>query len=282
MNGGRIAESSGPVEREALLAEFAKTRRNIASCYECRSQHIPKVMTRIVAFLLVSIGLIISTQRTEGRNRLTILSPEQKENEYYVILRRVFHRLYDSDVVVAELFAVGSGDGESAVGVLRTAKGYRAFALFSCPGVWKTELPRFLRGMKETCVDDAGNEIQCPSESRPKAAPRNYHGIKVIMKTRLLSNDLAARIESAWQQRVREALRLPALTDDERGFVGGFKHYYSVRSSGHDWSTVLGQTGGENTDTERMATLANALRGYALGTDSEKAIRTALQPLEAR
>lgn len=282
MNGSRIAESSGPVEREALLAEFAQAPRNIASCTNARSQHIPKVITRIVAFLLLSIGLIISTQRTEGRNRLTILSPKEKENEYYVILRRVFHRLYDSDVVVAELFAVGSGDGENGGGVLRTAKGYRAFALFSSPGVWKTELPRFLRGMKETCVNDAGNEIPCPPESRPKAAPRGYDGIKVTMKTRSLSDDLAARIENVWQRKVREALRLPALTDDERGFIGGFEHYYSVRSSGHSWSTVLGQTGGENTDTERMAALANAVKGYALGTDSEKALRTALKQLEPR
>jgi hypothetical protein len=282
MNGGRIAESSGPDEREALLAGVCQSAPQHFVLYECRSRHIPKVMPRIVAFLLLSIGLVISTHRTEGRNRLTILSTEQTENEYYVILRRVFHRLYDNDIVVAELFAVGSGDGESAAGVLKTAKGYRAFALFSSPGVWKTELPRFLRGMKDICVDDAGKEIQCPPESRPKTAPREYHRIKIIMKTRLLSTDLAARIESVWQQRVREALRLPALTDDERGFVGGFKRYYSVRLNGRDWSTVLGQTGGENTDTEGMATLANALTGYALGTDSEKTLRTALRPLEAR
>ena len=237
-------------------------------------------MTRNIALLLLSVILIMPTQRIEGRNRLTVLSTEQKKDDYYLILRRVFHRLYASDVVVAELFAVGSGDEESAGGVLKTAKGFTAFALFSSPSVWKTELPRLLRGIKEICVDDDGKEIQCPPETRPKTAPRGYHDIKVIMKTRPLSSDLAARIERVWQQRVRDALRLPALTDGERGFVGGFEHYYSVRSSGHDWSAVLGQTGGENTETEQMARLASSLKGYAAGTDSENALRAALKPLE--
>lgn len=237
-------------------------------------------MTRNIAFLFLLVILIMPTQRIEGgRNRLTVLSVEQKDDDYYVILRKVFHRLYASDVIVAELFAVGSGDEENAGGVLKTAKGFTAFVLFSSPGVWDTELPRFLRGTKETCVDDDGKEIPCP-ETRPKTAPRSYHDIKVMMKTRPLTSDLAARIERVWQQRVREALRLPALTDAERGFVGGFKHYYSVRSTGHGWLTVLGQTGGENTDTEQMARLASSLKGYAGGNDSENALRTALMPLE--
>lgn len=233
-------------------------------------------VTRVIAFSLLSM-LILPTQGVEGRNRFTKLSTKQIEDDYYVILRRVFHRLYDGDVVVAELFAVGSGDVENATGVLKTAKGYRVLALFSGPSVWNI----FEQGFEEHCIDETGKVIPCGPKARPKGAPRSYRDVKVVMKTRRLSNDLAARIVRVWQQRVREALRRPVLTDEERGYIGGSKHYYSVRLSGGNWSTVLGQTGGENTDTERMATLADAMRGYATGEDSENAITTALKPLEA-
>jgi hypothetical protein len=236
-------------------------------------------MKRNMVVLLFSIVTLLVTQRIEGRNRLTTLSAEQTKDDYYLILRRVFHRLYDADVVAAELFAVGGGSKESAVGVLKSNNGPQAFALFASASVWETDLPRLMRGITESCVDDAGKEIQCPPQNRPKTGPEGKE-IKVTMKTRSLPADLATRIQLVWKSKVNGALRLPPMTDKERGFVGGFTHYYSIRSSSHGWSTVLGQTGGEGTDTERMAALANVLKGYAGGRESEDALRKALAPLE--
>jgi hypothetical protein len=224
-------------------------------------------MCRIVAFLILSLVATIQPRTSQAQDRLAKLSPEQKEDDYYVILQRVFHRIYDPDVVVSELFAPGTGDEESATGVLKTGKGYEAFALFASPSVWETEYPRFLQGTEEHCVDDAGKTIPCPTQSRSKSAPRSYRGIKAIMKRRVLPADVAGRIERIWQQRVLEGLHQPTFSDYEN-LTGGLKHYYSVRSRNRNWVTVLGQNSDEKTDPGRMAALARELRGYAIGVVS--------------
>lgn len=235
-------------------------------------------MTRNIAFLFLLVVLITPPQNGEAQNRLARLSADQKKEDYYVILQRVFHRLYDPDVIVAELFAPGSNE-ESATGVLKTAKGYAAFALFSSPSVWNTEYKRFLKGTEEHCVDDAGRTIPCPAEPRSKGAPKSYRDIKVIMKRRNLSAALAGRLAAVWQQKIRETLHRPRFSDYEN-FIGGLQHYYSVRLGNHNWVTILGQNSDENTDAGRMAALARALRGYALGVVSEGELTKVLITVE--
>lgn len=239
----------------------------------------PEAMTRNIAFLILSAVMVIPTQRTEGQSRLARLSVEQEKDDYYVILQRVFHRIYGRDVVVAELFAPGDGNKESATGVLKMAKGYEAFALFASPSVWKTEYRRFLQGTEEHCVDDAGRTIPCPAKTRSKSAVTSYRDIRVIMKRRVLSADIAGRLEGVWQQRVQEALHRPTFSDYENT-IGGLEHYYSVRSRNHNWATILGQNSDENTDPGRMAALARALRGYVLGVVSETELTKTLITVE--
>lgn len=196
-----------------------------------------------------------------------------------MILQRVFHRLFGPDVIVAELFAPGTGDEESATGVLKTANGYEAFALFASPSVWKTEYRRFTRGTDEHCVDDAGRTIPCAAEPRSRKAATRYRDIKVITKSRVLSANVALRLERVWQQRVREALRQPTFSDYENT-IGGLEHYYSARSGMRNWVTILGQNSDENTAPGRMAALARELRGFALGAVSETALTKTLITVE--
>jgi hypothetical protein len=246
------------------------------------SQHVSlEVMSRFVAFLILSLVASIQPQTSQAQDRFARLSAEQKEDDYYVILQRVFHRIYDPDVVVSGLFAPGTGNEESAAGVLKTAKGYEALALFASPSVWKTEYRRFLQGTEEHCVDDAGKTIPCPAQTRSKNAPTSYRDIKVIMKRRALSADVAGRIERIWQHRVLEGFHQPTFSDHEN-MIGGFKHYYSVRLRNHNWVTVLGQNSDEKTDPGRMAALARELRGYAIGVVSEAGLRKILITVERR
>lgn len=229
-----------------------------------------RVRSRVILFSLTALAIMLP-QRSEAQNRLGRLSVGQRKDDYYVILRKVFHRIYGPDVVMAELFAPGTGKEESATGVLKTAKGYEAFALFSSPSVWQTEYRRLLRGTEERCVDDSGKTIPCPPEPRSKSAVTSYRDINVIVKRRVLSAAVADRLVGVWQQKVREALHRPGFSDYEN-MIGGFQHYYSARLRNHNWVTILGQPTAEDTDAGRMAALANALRGYALGVVSETSL----------
>lgn len=244
-------------------------------CQYCRTRN----MIRIIVFSLSAIAASIVPQHSQAQDRLAKLSLEQKKADYYVILQKVFHRIYGPDVTLAELFAPGTGAAESAAGVLTTVKGYEAFALFSSPSVWQTEYRRFLRGTEEHCVDDAGESIPCPGESRSKGAVKSYGDIKVIMKRRVLSAAVAGRLAGVWKQRVRKALQQPAFSEYEN-FRGGLKHYYSMRLRDGNWVTILGQSYDENSEAGRMAALARELRGYALGVVSEAELTRVLTRVE--
>jgi hypothetical protein len=234
-------------------------------------------ISRIIVFCL-SIVAPLLPQNGEAQGRLAKLSVGQKKDDYYVILQRVFHRIYGPDIIVAELFAPG-GNEESATGVLKTAKGYEAFALFSSPSVWQTEYRRFLKGIEEHCVDDAGKTIPCPPEPRSETALGSYRDIKVNSRKRVLSAAIAGRLAGVWHQKVREALHRPAFSDYEN-FKGGLQHYYSIRLGSHNWVTILGQNSDDDTDAGRIAALAKALRGYALGVVSEGELTKILLTIE--
>jgi hypothetical protein len=189
----------------------------------------------------------------------------------------VFHRVYDDDVVLSVILAIGTGAEEVATGIRTTPRGFEAFSVFLSASVWSTEYDRFMAGIKETCYDAVTEkEVPCRPQNR-QGLPKSYHGIKTVIKARPLSRDLALRIKGVWQAKVGEALRAPALTDDERGFLGGLALYYAIRSDKREWVTVIGRSFGEKTDADRMKDLAVALQGYAVRAVSEKDLKEALR-----
>jgi hypothetical protein len=218
-----------------------------------------RLVISIVSLLLATGMLMRSAQ---ARNRLTVLSADEQRDNYYTTLRKVFHRLYDDDVVLSMICAPGSVE-ENAAGVLRTAHNYEAFSLWPSTSVWVS-------------VRD--------SNTRPHRAPTNYPAIKVSMQRRPLSTHLAERIDRVCRERVGVALRAPELTDEERGFwsFDGLARYYTVRSKNRTWLTVLGRTRGERSDAADMNDLALALQWYAAGAFSAGDLEKALGRLLAK
>jgi hypothetical protein len=230
--------------------------------------------------LLAAVGGMATVR---AGNRLSKLTREDERDDYYVILRRVFHRTYDDDVTLAAICAIGTGAEEYATGILKISNGYRAFSLFPSASVWSTEYDRFMAGGKETCFDAATNkEISCPPRKREKGLPKSYRGIKTEIKVRALPPDLAMRIGAVWQHRVQEAMQAPPLSDWERGALGGLVHYYFARSSNGDWVAVIGSKGDEKSDAAHMADLVIALQGYSVGAESASELRNALIIVEKK
>ena len=215
--------------------------------------------------------------------RLSALSREDAHDDYYVILRRVFHRIDEKDVMLSAICAVGTGAEEHAAGILRVDGGYAAFSVFPSASVWSTEYDRFMAGGKETCFDAATNkEIPCPPQKREKGLPRSYRGIKTEMKTRPLPNDLAMRITAVWKHEIEEALGAPLLGEWDRGALGGLVHYYFVRSASGGSIGAVGSNRNEDNDARRMADLAIALQGYAVHAVSARDLTKVLTTVEQK
>ena len=239
-------------------------------------------MSRLGVLRLLLLLPIVGVASTLAGDRLSALSREDSRDDYYVILRKVFHRIYRDDVVVAAICAVGTGADEHATGILRVNGGYAAFSAFPSASVWSTEYDRFMADGRETCFDAATRkEVPCPPQDRT-GLPKSYRSIKTEMKTRPLPNDLARRITALWRHRVREALHAPILSDWERGALGGLVHYYFVRSGSGDWASVIGSKGDDKSDAAQMADLAIALQGYAVGAVSATGLGKALSIADAR
>jgi len=239
-------------------------------------------MTRLATLQLLMFAMIALSPGVQAQNRLFTLSADDEQKDYYVILRRVFHRIYEDDFVLSALSAVGTGHKEVACGVLRNGDGYEAVSVFPSASVWGTELPFFLRGLQEECFDDAtGKKIPCPPRTRTQGAPRSYRGITTVIRRRPLPADLADRLKRVWRQKVQEARRVGPLADDERG-ISSLSEYYSVRSDGEGWMTALATCYDTPSDASRMSDLAVALQGYAVGAVSERDLRRALSAVEAQ
>lgn len=238
-------------------------------------------MTRVVLLLLLCLAPLKLTPNARAADRLFALSAEDKRDDYYVILQRVFHRIYEDDVVLSVLFAIGTGHEEFSAGIKASPRGFEAFSVSLSASVWSTEYERFMAGGKETCYDAATNkQIPCPPPKREKGLPKSYRGIKTVMKTRRLPQDLAMRITKIWQLKVQEALNAPRLTEDERG-LSSLSEYYSVRSNDHNWMTALATAYDKNSDAARISSLAGALQGYAMDAVSLKELLKASKDVES-
>src|SRR5438132_486394 len=78
--------------------------------------------------LLLLILAAAQAQSARAQKHLVLQSAEDRRDEYNVILRKVFKRIYGEDVVLSVL-CVPSFVPEEAAGILKTPKGYEAFAL---------------------------------------------------------------------------------------------------------------------------------------------------------
>ena len=210
------------------------------------------------------------------QSRLDLQSTEDQRDAYNVILRKVFKRAYDDDVVVAAVYLPGSIP-ERACGILKSARGYEAFLIDASASTWDVEYDRFIYGdprIKEECVDTKGNKIPCPKAPRKKGLPKGYRDIKTTLRTRPLPSDTTERIKQLWRAKLLEALHPPTNDNSDRVIMlDGASYLYSMRLPGHGLVTAEGICGDEGTVVRRMGDLADALTFYANGVRSEDYLR---------
>jgi hypothetical protein len=239
----------------------------------------------VLLLLLLLPAELCFADAGKPQSRLELQSTEDQKDAYNVILRKVFKRAYDEDVVVTALF-VPSFIPEQACGILRSARGYEAFAIDPSASTWEVEYDRFIYGdpkIKEECFDTKGNKIPCPKTPRKKGLPKSYRDIRTTIHNRPLSSDLADRIRQLWQAKLLEALHPPKQDDADRVIMlDGASYQYSTRLPGHGLITASGILGDKGTVVRIMGDLADAIAGYAYGNRSEDYLKKALRRAEAK
>ena len=236
-------------------------------------------MPRVVRYwlILVTGGWLVHT--AAAQKHLVLQSLEDKRDEYNVILRKVFKRIYGDDVV-ASVLCVPSFVPEEAAGILKTPQGYKAFALTPSASTWSTEYHRFIKE-----VDAHGKEIPFnPAKNLKKGLPTSYHGIKTHLQSRRLSPQLAERIKQLWQAKLLEALHPPPEPkDNERVIVlDGVSYYYSMPLQGHGLVAAEGKLVDQNPAVWLMGEFSEALTAYAKGKASESDLKKALRRIETK
>jgi hypothetical protein len=230
-----------------------------------------------IAPLCATFAAVLLTHTAGGQRHLALQSPEDKRDEYNVILRKVFKRIYGSDVVLSVL-CVPSFVPEEAAGLLKTKQGYEIFVLTPSASTWETEYHRFI---KEAGAD--GKEIPWhPSKNLKQGLPVTYRDIKMRMQARLVSADLGDRIKQLWQAKLLEALHPPPEPkSDERVIVlDGVTYYYSMPLREHGLVTGEGKLVDKDTVVWLMGDLSEALSAYAKGKASESDLEKALKRVE--
>ena len=234
---------------------------------------------RAVRYWLILVAGVWLTHAVAAQKHLVLQSPEDKRDEYNVILHKVFKRIYGDDVVLSVL-CVPSFVPEEAAGILKTRQGYEAFALTPSASTWSTEYHRFIQE-----VDAHGKAIPFnPANNLKKGLPTSYHGIKTHLQSRRLSPQLVESIKKLWQAKLLEALHPPPeAKDNERVIVlDGVSYYYSMPLGGHGLVTAEGKLVGQNTVVWLMGELSEALTAYAKGKASENDLKKALRRIETK
>src|SRR5713101_9711696 len=234
-----------------------------------------------VARLLLLLPILAAAQAQSARTQkhLVLQSAEDRRDEYNVILRKVFKRIYDEDVVLSVL-CVPSFVPEEAAGILKTSKGYEAFAVTPSASTWSTEYHRFIKE-----VDAHGKEIPFnPARNTKTGLPTSYRGIKTRLQSRPLSANLAERIKQLWQAKLLEALHPPPEPkDSERVIVlDGVSYYYAMPLQGHGLVTAEGKLVDQNTTVWLMGEFSEVLSRYAKGKASEGELKKALKCVESQ
>jgi hypothetical protein len=234
-------------------------------------------MKRRAGLALVMLAAGCLTHPAAAQSHLKLQSAEDKRDEYNVILRKVFKRVYGPDVVLSTL-CVPSFVPEEAAGILKTPQGYKVFAATPSASTWETEYSRFI---KQAGPD--GREIPYNrAENLKKGLPYDYHGIKVQMQARPVSAELAERIKHLWQAKLLEALHPPRGPDESERYIvtDGVSYYYSMPLQNHGTVTAEGQLVLENTPIWLMGDFSDKLIGYAKGKVSEDDLKKAVRRLE--
>jgi hypothetical protein len=243
-------------------------------------------MKAITTLLLLLAAATCLADVGDPQSHLDLQSPEDQQDEYNVILRKVFERAYGDDVVVTALF-VPSFIPERACGILRSSRGYEAFAIEPSASTWEVEYDRFIYGdkrVKEECFDTKGNKIPCTKTPRKKGLPESYRGIKTSIYRRPMPSDIAENIKRLWQAKLLEALHPPPKRNDSDRvlMLDGASYQYSMRIAGHGLVTAEGIQGDKGTVARVMGDLADALAYYAYGIRSEDYLKKAVRRAEAR
>jgi hypothetical protein len=217
---------------------------------------MPRVLS--VAFALSSALWL--THSADAQQHLKLQSAEDKQDEYNVILRKVFKRIYGQDVVLSTL-CVPSFVPEEAAGILHTSRGHEVFAATPSASTWETEYSRFIKQ-----ADANGHEVPYNrAENLKKGLPYDYHGIKTRIQTRPVSADLTERIKQLWQAKLLQALHPPKGPDESERYIvtDGVSYYYSMPVQRHGLVAAEGQLILENTPVWLMGELSDKLIGYA-------------------
>ena len=235
-------------------------------------------MTRLArSAFAISTAAMWLTHSVTAQNQLKLQSTQDKRDEYNVILRKVFKRIYGPDLVLSVL-CVPSFVPEEAAGILRTSQGYQVFAATPSASTWETEYHRFI---KEAGAN--GREIPYNrAKNLKKGLPYDYRGIKTRIQARPVSAGLAERIKQLWQAKLLEALH-PRRTPDEieRYIVlDGVSYHYSMPLRGQGIVTAEGLLAVENTPVWLMGELSEKLIAYAKGKASEDDLKKALRRVE--
>ena len=235
-----------------------------------------RITTRALA---VSAAVWLTHTVAAQTNHLKLQSAEDRRDEYSVILRKVFKRIYGPDVVLSTV-CVPSFVPEEAGGILKTAQGYQIFAATPSASTWETEYSRFI---KQAGPD--GREIPYNrAENLKKGLPYDYHGIKVRIQTRPVSVDLAERIKQIWQAKLLQSLHPPPGPDESERYIvtDGVSYYYSMPLQSHGTVTAEGQLISENTPVWLMGELSDKLISYAKGKASEDDLKKAVRRVESK
>jgi hypothetical protein len=236
-------------------------------------------MTCRAGFAFAISAAVWLTHTAAAQRHLELQSAEERRDEYNVILRKVFKRIYGPDVVLSSL-CVPSFVPEEATGILKTPQGYQVFAATPSASTWETEYHRFI---KQAGPD--GREIPYNrSENLKKGLPYDYRGIKMRLQARPVSADLAERIKQVWEAKLLEAMNPPlAPKESERYIVlDGVTYHYSMPLQGHRTVTAEGQLILENTPVWLMGQLSDKLIAYAKSKASEDELEKALRRVERK
>jgi hypothetical protein len=229
--------------------------------------------------VLAILAAVCGGHTAAAQSHLKLQSAEDKRDEYNVILRKVFKRIYGNDVVLSVL-CVPSFVPEEAGGILKTRQGYEAFAIVPSASTWETEYHRFI---KEAGPD--GKEVPWyPSKNIKQGLPVSYRDIQTRIQTRPVSAELAERLKQLWQAKLLQALHPPPGPDESERYIvtDGVSYHYSILLQSHGLVTAEGQLILEKTPVWLMGELSEKLMDYAKGKVSEQELRNALRRVERK
>jgi hypothetical protein len=236
-------------------------------------------MTRRAGFVVAILSAVWLTHTAAAQSHFKLQSAEDKRDEYNVILRKVFKRIYGKDVVLSVL-CVPSFVPEEAGGILKTAQGYQAFVIVPSASTWETEYHRFI---KEAGPD--GKEVPWhPSKNIKQGLPVSYRDIKTRIQARRVSAQLPERFKQLWQAKLLEAIHPPPGPDESERYIvtDGVTYHYSMPLQSYGLITAEGQLVLENTPVWLMGDLSEKLMDYARGKISEEKLQRALGRVERK